>query len=142
MNPNLPHHYKDIADEMGISLYQRFSLDEASDFLNCSNNELETLTQNGSIDHIRVTKDNIQLFGYQLLAHLLKNTTHNNTASQDLINNPDRIIRSNEVQDMVGLSRQTIWRYEKNGKFPQRVKLGNISVGWKLNEIQDWIQQR
>jgi len=142
MSQSLPSHYKDIADEMGISLYQRFSLDEASDFLNCSNLELGTLTQNGSIDYIKVAQTNIQFFGYQLLAHLLDNTTHNNTAPQDPINYPDRIIRAKEVQSMTGLSRVTIWRKEKNNTFPKRIPLGEVSVGWKLSEVQHWIAQR
>jgi len=142
MNQNLPSHYKDIADEMGISLYQRFSFNSASEFLDCSKDETQQLIQQGSIDHIQLTQDNIQFFGYQLLAYLLDNTTHKNTVPQNPLNNPERIIRAKEVEKMTGLSRVTIWRYEKDNKFPKRIPLGEVSVGWKLSEVQDWIQSR
>ncbi|MGH1540666.1 MAG: helix-turn-helix transcriptional regulator [Arenicella sp.] len=142
MRQNLPSHYKEIADDMGISLYQRFSLDDASDFLHCSISEIEELRQQGNIDYIKVAQDNIQFFGYQLLAHLLDNTTSNKTVHQHPIDHPDKIIRDKEVQGMTGLSRTTIWRKEKKGEFPKRVPLGKVSVGWKLSEVQNWIAQR
>lgn len=39
----------------------------------------------------------------------------------------------------VGLSSTTIWRLEKSGKFPRRVKLGGAAVGWLESEIDQWI---
>ncbi len=43
---------------------------------------------------------------------------------------------------MVGLSRTTLWRLENKGEFPKRVSLGGNSVGWKLSEIKQWIDER
>ena len=52
------------------------------------------------------------------------------------------LIRFPEVQSMVGLSRTTIWRLERKGKFPARKKLGENSVAWLKEEVEKWIQTR
>jgi len=53
-----------------------------------------------------------------------------------------RIIRKPELFSRVGLSDATIWRMEKDGKFPRRVKLGGKSVGWIDDEIKGWFADR
>lgn len=53
-----------------------------------------------------------------------------------------RIIRKPEVQHLVGLSDATIYRMERQGRFPGRVQLGGNSVGWFLSEILDWLETR
>lgn len=53
--------------------------------------------------------------------------------------NRTRIIRKRELMARVGLSSTTIWRLEKSGKFPRRVKLGGAAVGWLESEIDQWI---
>jgi prophage regulatory protein len=53
-----------------------------------------------------------------------------------------RIIRKPELFARVGLSDATIWRMEKAGKFPQRVRLGGNSVGWIDDEIEGWFADR
>ena len=45
----------------------------------------------------------------------------------------DRFIREREVCHIVGVSRSTIWRWEKSGHFPSR----SIAV-WKYSEVIDW----
>lgn len=53
-----------------------------------------------------------------------------------------RIIRKPELMGIIGLSDVTIWRLEKAGKFPKRIRLGGNSTGWLANEIQQWIDQK
>ena len=65
--------FNEIADSMGISLYQRFSVAEASLFLRCPLQELQDLITKKNIQYIQVSKNEVQLFGYQLLHHLLDN---------------------------------------------------------------------
>jgi len=55
---------------------------------------------------------------------------------------PDRILRKTEVLYRVGLSDPTVWRAEKAGKFPKRIKLGGNSVGWFESEVNDWLEAR
>jgi len=133
--------HKEIADGMGVSLYQKLSLDEASSFLGCSQDQLKTWSEIGDIECIQLPAGNVQFFGYQLVSYLISYSTPQPLEKLPE-SAPDRILRSPEVQDMVGLSRQSIWRYEKYGKFPKRIKLGDISVGWKLSEVQQWISER
>jgi prophage regulatory protein len=40
-----------------------------------------------------------------------------------------RIMRLSEVKAVTGLSKTTIYRFEKEGRFPSRVSLGERSVG-------------
>lgn len=52
------------------------------------------------------------------------------------------IIRPRYLQALTGLSRTTIWRLERAGEFPKRIKLSSGAVGYKLDEIQAWIDSR
>ena len=52
------------------------------------------------------------------------------------------IIRSHELCRKTGLSRTTIWRLERAGRFPSRLQLGENSVGWLEQEVQAWIESR
>lgn len=67
-----------------------------------------------------------------------------NSSSHQSNNNPlpDKIIRSKEVQELTGLSRTTIWRLEREGKFPARVPLTASNVGWRLTDVQEWIRKK
>lgn len=54
----------------------------------------------------------------------------------------DRIIRAPERRQLVPYSDMHIWRMEKAGQFPLRIKLGPNSVGWSFREILEWIEER
>lgn len=43
---------------------------------------------------------------------------------------------------MVGLGYSTIWRLEREGKFPARRKLSAGRVGWVRIEVDRWAQDR
>ncbi|WP_042150489.1 MULTISPECIES: AlpA family transcriptional regulator [unclassified Pseudoalteromonas] len=137
----------ELADSMGIAMYQRFTPTEASLFLRCPLAEITKLQTNHQIEFIQVTEKQTEFFGFQLLNYQLGNiqvtvqpSNHNHThASNSSL--PDKIIRSKEVQELTGLSRTTIWRLERTGKFPARVALTAGSIGWRLTEIQEWIKK-
>ena len=52
------------------------------------------------------------------------------------------VIGSERVAWMTGLSRTTIWRLERAGKFPQRLRLSSNRIGWYQDEIEVWISTR
>jgi len=52
------------------------------------------------------------------------------------------ILREPEVERRTGLSRSTLRRKEHNGTFPERVQLGENSVGWRSDEVESWLQMR
>jgi prophage regulatory protein len=53
-----------------------------------------------------------------------------------------KILRARQVTSTTGLSRTTLWRLERRGDFPRRVRLGPNSTGWIESEIQEWIKSR
>jgi prophage regulatory protein len=53
-----------------------------------------------------------------------------------------KILSQQQVTGLTGLSRVTIWRYERAGLFPTRIKLGPNRVGWRAEEIEAWIESR
>ena len=53
-----------------------------------------------------------------------------------------RLIRWPELQMKVGKSRTTIWREEREGRFPRRIQTGKNIVAWLESEIDDWIKAR
>ena len=53
-----------------------------------------------------------------------------------------RVLRRRELVAKVGLSIMTIWRRERDGTFPRRVRLGCNSVGWIEEEVDAWLQMR
>jgi prophage regulatory protein len=53
-----------------------------------------------------------------------------------------RIIRKPELLNMIGLSDPTVWRMEKDGHFPKRLRLGGNSCGWLATEVNKWLADR
>ena len=60
--------------------------------------------------------------------------------AKEAVENPakNRLLSFHQVQPQVQLSRVTIWRWEKEGKFPKHIKLGR-SIRWRESDIQNWI---
>lgn len=59
-----------------------------------------------------------------------------------IVNVQSAILRRPQVCEVTGLSYATIWRKERAGQFPQRVKLGANSVGWIASEVDSWLRER
>lgn len=133
---------KEAADSMGISMYQRFSLMEASLFLRCSEADLQKLARTHKISYIQVTAEQVDFFGFQLLEYLLKSVVVKSSSSSSDDTSPERIVRAKELQELTGLSRTTLWRLERNEEFPSRVPLSGSSVGWRYSEVMEWMRTR
>jgi len=54
----------------------------------------------------------------------------------------ERAIRFRELKKIIGASRSTIFRWERDGKFPKHFNLGNNSVAWLASEVEQWIRDR
>ncbi len=54
----------------------------------------------------------------------------------------DRMLRPTEVMARTGLSRTTIWRRVRAGKFPPPAVLGEQSIGWPESIIDEWCDSR
>ncbi len=127
---------------MGIAVYQKFSLNEASLFFRYLEADVRQLVLDRKLNVIKVIPTNFQFFGYQLLEYLKAQVTDFKPESSKHKLDVDRIIRAREVLDTTGLSRTTLWRLENKGDFPRRVSLGGNAVGWKLSEVQTWVRNR
>jgi prophage regulatory protein len=52
------------------------------------------------------------------------------------------VIRRKELCIITGLSMTTLWRQEREGYFPARIRLTNHSVGWRRSEVETWLATR
>jgi prophage regulatory protein len=57
-------------------------------------------------------------------------------------NSIPKILLEPEVLEITRLSAVTIWRMERKGLFPVRIKLGLKRVGWPEGEVRDWLANR
>ncbi len=53
-----------------------------------------------------------------------------------------KIIRLPAVLAMTGLSASSIYRLERRGDFPARVRLGPNAVGWLAADVEAWCSTR
>ena len=63
--------------------------------------------------------------------------------SDPLESNADlRLYRLPDVIKVTGLSKTSIYRLEREGRFPARVRVTNSKTAWRSDEIQTWINDR
>jgi prophage regulatory protein len=54
----------------------------------------------------------------------------------------ERALRLKQVSQLTGLGRSMIYQMQAEGRFPQRIKLGERAVGWLESEVRDWLASR
>ncbi|MGO8973203.1 MAG: helix-turn-helix transcriptional regulator [Steroidobacteraceae bacterium] len=54
----------------------------------------------------------------------------------------ERALRLRQVSELTGLGRSMIYQMQAEGRFPQRIKLGERAVGWLESEVRDWLATR
>ena len=54
----------------------------------------------------------------------------------------ERIYRRPDVEQLVGLSRSTLYAMMADGTFPKPVRLGKRAVGWRERDLRDWLDTR
>ena len=54
----------------------------------------------------------------------------------------ERALRLRQVSQLTGLGRSMIYQMQAEGRFPQRIKLGERAVGWPESEARDWLAAR
>lgn len=53
-----------------------------------------------------------------------------------------RVLRLRDVVERIGLSKTTIWRLERAGRFPIRLQLSSNAVGWNEDDVATWLRAR
>ena len=54
---------------------------------------------------------------------------------------PDRLLKIDEVKRRVGLGKTMIYRLIQDGKFPAPYKISPFAARWSNNEIVAWIEK-
>lgn len=54
----------------------------------------------------------------------------------------NQILKVKDITEALGLSRTTIYRMERAGTFPQRIRLGPNSVCWDPEQVAAWLATR
>ncbi len=52
------------------------------------------------------------------------------------------ILRFQDLQKLLKVSRSSLDRWEAKNAFPKRINIGENSVGWRSDEIHQWLQER
>jgi len=52
------------------------------------------------------------------------------------------VVRMRQLVTLVGLSRSTIYVLVSKGRFPVPIRLGDKAVGWRIDEIEQWVNAR
>ena len=52
------------------------------------------------------------------------------------------IYRYDDLHNLFKISRSSLARWESTGSFPKRIKIGANSIGWRSDEVEQWLQDR
>lgn len=53
-----------------------------------------------------------------------------------------RILRMDDIQKLLSVSRATIYRWMEAGHFPKPFHLGPNAIAWRREVIEEWIRSR
>ncbi len=54
----------------------------------------------------------------------------------------DPVLQMKDLEQVLGISRSTIWRLRRKGLFPDHVNLSERRVGWRKSAIEAWLSER
>lgn len=53
----------------------------------------------------------------------------------------NKLLNLNELAEILGVSRSTIYRWSERPDFPKKQKIGPNSVRWLESEVENWVQE-
>ena len=60
-----------------------------------------------------------------------------------MINNDiSPVLRYEDLKALFKVSRSSLARWEEKDLFPKRIKIGANSVGWRADQVKQWLEQR
>ena len=51
----------------------------------------------------------------------------------------EKLLMLSQVREIVPYSASHIWRLERSGQFPRRIRLGGNRVAWLQSEVNSWV---
>ena len=58
------------------------------------------------------------------------------------IRTEESMLRRRSVERMTGLSKSTLYRLIKQGRFPAPLRMTRKAVRWRREEVNDWLSRR
>ncbi|MDB2608961.1 AlpA family transcriptional regulator [Paracoccaceae bacterium] len=52
-----------------------------------------------------------------------------------------QIFRRRQLEKQLGLTRSSIYKMMEDGEFPRPIKLGRRAVGWRADEVANWLDK-
>ncbi|WP_428440085.1 helix-turn-helix transcriptional regulator [Photobacterium sagamiensis] len=52
----------------------------------------------------------------------------------------EKLLSIMDVCMLVGRDRRTLWCWVRDGKFPQPLRTGNKTLGWRVSTYEGWLQ--
>ncbi len=62
--------------------------------------------------------------------------------SPDQPDEDQQILRRDEVLQLIGIARPTLYEWLRDGRFPQPIRLGARSIGWRRSDIRAWLHDK
>jgi prophage regulatory protein len=54
----------------------------------------------------------------------------------------EQLLTRKQVEQVVGLSRSSIYLMQSRGGFPRPIRVGKRAVRWRASDINNWIESR
>jgi prophage regulatory protein len=54
----------------------------------------------------------------------------------------NNLLKLRDVRDATGLSKTAVYKLQRNGQFPQAVRIGERAVAWPESEVAAWVAAR
>ncbi|MDC0520940.1 AlpA family transcriptional regulator [bacterium] len=52
------------------------------------------------------------------------------------------LMRRSQLEERLGLTRSSIYKMMDDGEFPRPMKIGRRAVGWRADEIAQWLERQ
>ena len=52
------------------------------------------------------------------------------------------LLRYEDLQKLFKVSRSSLARWESRSLFPRRILIGENSIGWRSDQVKQWLQER
>lgn len=59
-----------------------------------------------------------------------------------MVNEMPTILRYEDLQKLFKVSRSSLARWEARSLFPNRIHIGANSIGWRSDQVYQWLQER
>lgn len=59
-----------------------------------------------------------------------------------MVETGERLLKREEVEALVGLGKNTLYRLIAAGEFPRQLAVGPRARRWRLSEVQEWLESR